>query len=150
MYEEAMNDNRPAEPADFSDAHAQALAATGLSVSLTVADLRASAEWYRDVLGFVIEREFERGGVAFAVRLRTGAVALLITQENGARGAERAKGEGFSLQFTTRQRIDDIADRAKARGVVLDSEPADAWGARVFRLRDPDGFRLVISTERSQ
>ena len=23
------------------------------------------------------------------------------------------------------------------------------WGARVFRLRDPDGFRLAISSERS-
>jgi hypothetical protein len=31
---------------------------------------------------------------------------------------------------------------------VLESEPADAWGARVFRLRDPDGFKLVISSER--
>jgi hypothetical protein len=25
---------------------------------------------------------------------------------------------------------------------------SDAWGARVFRMRDPDGFRLVISSER--
>lgn len=145
-----MNDIRPAEPADSADGHSEAFAATGLSVSLTVTDLRASAIWYRDVLGFLIEREFERGGVAFAVRLRAGTVALLLTQDNGARGTDRAKGEGFSLQFTTRQNIDEIADRVKARGVTLDSEPADAWGARVFRLRDPDGFRLVISTERSQ
>jgi hypothetical protein len=26
------------------------------------------------------------------------------------------------------------------------SQPADAFGARFFRLRDPDGFRLVISS----
>lgn len=145
-----MNDIRPAEPAGSAEARSESFAATGLSVSLTATDLRASAAWYRDVLGFVIEREFERGGVAFAMRLRAGAVALLLTQDNGARGADRAKGEGFSLQFTTKQSIDEIADRVKARGVMLDSEPADAWGARVFRLRDPDGFRLAISTERSQ
>jgi uncharacterized glyoxalase superfamily protein PhnB len=56
------------------------------------------------------------------------------------------KGEGFSLQITTAQDIDALASNAKRAGATLDSEPADAWGARVFRLRDPDGFRLVISS----
>lgn len=124
------------------------LEATGFSVSLTVDDLGASLSWYRDVLGFVAEREFERAGIPFAVRMRAGSVALLLTQDNGSRGAQRIKGEGFSLQFTTSQNIDDLATRAKAHGVALDTDPADAWGARVFRLRDPNGFRLVISSER--
>jgi uncharacterized glyoxalase superfamily protein PhnB len=124
------------------------LEATGLSVSLTVGDLGASLTWYNDVLGFAVEREFERAGVPFAVRMRAGSVALLLTQDTGARGSQRVKGEGFSLQFSTRQNIDALATRAKAHGAALDSEPADAWGARVFRLRDPDGFRLVISSER--
>ena len=124
------------------------LEATGVSVSLTVGDLGASLTWYRDVLGFAVEREFERAGVPFAVRMRAGAVALLLTQDNGARGAQRVKGEGFSIQFTTPQNIDALATRAKAHGAALESEPADGWGARVFRLRDPDGFLLVISSER--
>lgn len=124
------------------------LQATGVSVSLTATDLRASAAWYQRVLGFEVEREFERDGVAFATRVRTGAVAILLTQDNGARGGERTKGEGFSIQFTTRQKVDELAARARGAGAVLDSEPADAWGARVFRLRDPDGFKLVISSER--
>jgi uncharacterized glyoxalase superfamily protein PhnB len=122
--------------------------ATGLSASLTVNDLAASVAWYRDVLGFAVEREFERTGVPFAVRLRAGSVALLVTQDNGAKGPDRVKGEGLSLRFTTTQHVDDLAARVKARGVTLDSEPADVWGARAFRLRDPDGFRLVISSER--
>jgi uncharacterized glyoxalase superfamily protein PhnB len=124
------------------------LEAKGVAVSLTVDDLGASLTWYRDVLGFVAEREFERAGIPFAVRMRAGSVALLLTQDNGARGSQRIKGEGFSLQFTTAQNIDDLATKAKAHGATLDSEPGDAWGARVFRLRDPDGFRLVISSER--
>jgi uncharacterized glyoxalase superfamily protein PhnB len=122
--------------------------ATGLSASLTVDDLAASTAWYRDVLGFTVEREFERDGTPFAARLRAGSVAMLLTQDNGAKGAGRAKGEGFSLQLTTTQDIDALAARAKSHGVTLDTEPTDAWGARVFRLRDPDGFRLVISSER--
>jgi uncharacterized glyoxalase superfamily protein PhnB len=124
------------------------LEAKGVSVSLTVDDLGASLTWYRDVLGFAVEREFERAGIPFAVRMRAGSVALLLTQDNGSRGSQRVKGEGFSLQFTTSQSIDALATRAKAHGAALDTEPADAWGARVFRLRDPDGFRLVISSER--
>ena len=124
------------------------LEAKGVSVSLTVDDLGASVTWYRDVLGFVAEREFERSGIPFAVRMRAGSVALLLTQDNGARGSQRTKGEGFSLQLTTAQSVDDLAARAKAHGAALDTEPSDAWGARVFRLRDPDGFRLVISSER--
>ena len=125
-----------------------ALEATGVSVSLTVGDLGASLTWYCDVLGFAAEREFERAGVPFAVRMRAGTVALLLTQDNGARGSRRVKGEGFSLQFTTTQNVDALATRAKAHGAALESEPADVWGARVFRLRDPDGFLLVISSER--
>ena len=124
------------------------LEATGVSVSLTVNDLGASLMWYRDVLGFAVEREFERAGVPFALRMRAGSVALLLTQESGARGAQRVKGEGFSIRFTTTQNVDALATRAKAHGAALESEPADGWGARVFRLRDPDGFLLVISSER--
>lgn len=41
-----------------------------------------------------------------------------------------------------------LPKRIQARG-VLDSVPAHAFGPRVFRLRDPDEFRLVISLLRS-
>jgi predicted enzyme related to lactoylglutathione lyase len=41
--------------------------------------------------------------------------------------------------------IDAIADRIKTSGGRLDSEPVDApWGARYFRLTDPDGFKLAV------
>ena len=142
-----MNDIQSVQRAASDDAPRHSFAATSLAASLTASDLPTSVAWYRDVLGFAVEREFEREGVPFAVRLRAGSVAILLTQDNGARGADRVRGEGFSLRFTTTQNIDDLATRIKAHGATLDSEPADAWGARVFRLRDPDGFRLVISSE---
>jgi predicted enzyme related to lactoylglutathione lyase len=38
-----------------------------------------------------------------------------------------------------------MANRIKASGGRLDSEPFDApWGARYFRLADPDGFKLAV------
>jgi uncharacterized glyoxalase superfamily protein PhnB len=113
-----------------------------------VADVRRSLAWYRDVLGFDIAREFERGDQLRAVSLRAGAIRILLSQDDGSKGAQRLKGEGFSLQITTPQDIDALAANAKRAGTTLDAEPADAFGARVFRLRDPDGFRLVISSPR--
>ena len=124
------------------------LLAQSLDASLTVADVRRSVAWYRDVLRFSVDREFERAGRLFAVSLRAGTIRILLTQEDGARGVDRVKGEGFSLQITTAQDIDALASNAKRAGAALDSEPVDAWGARVFRLRDPDGFRFVISSPR--
>lgn len=120
-----------------------------LSASLTVRDLEKSVAWYRDILGFTVDQEYERDGKLRAVSLKAGAVRILIGQDDGAKGLDRVKGEGFSLRITTAQDIDELAKRIKDHGGVLESEPADAWGARVFRLQDPDGFRFVISSERS-
>ena len=118
-----------------------------LSVSLTVKDLQKSLAWYRDVLGFTIDRRLEREGKLRGVALKAGDVQLSINQDDGAKGWDRVKGEGFSLRITTDQNVDEIANRIKELGGALDSEPADMpWGARIFRLRDPDGFKLTISS----
>jgi uncharacterized glyoxalase superfamily protein PhnB len=91
--------------------------------------------------------EFE--GRRRAVRLSAGHVQLLLNVDNGAKGWERVKGEGLSLQLTTSQSIDEIADRIRANGFTLDSEPADMpWGVRAFRAKDPDGFKFSFSSER--
>ena len=120
-----------------------------LSASLTVNDLETSFAWYRDVVGFSVGQKYEREGKLMAVSLKAGDVRILLTQDDGARGRDRIKGVGFSLQITTDQNIDEIATGIKQRGGALESEPADApWGQRVFRLLDPDGFRLTISSGR--
>lgn len=128
---------------------AEPLNAQSLQASLTVSDVRCSLAWYREVLGFGVTREFEREGRMFAVSLIAGTVRILLTQDDGKRG-NRAKGEGFSLQLTTSQDIDGLAGRATRAGATLDTPPESAWGVRVFRLRDPDGFRWVISSPRPE
>lgn len=123
------------------------LLAQSLEAALTVKDLDASVEWYADILGFSVDRRHERGGHLVAVSLRAGAVRLLLARDDGAKGLDRTKGEGISLQITTTQDVDGLASRIKSRGWLLDTEPVTApHGPRVFRLRDPDGFRLTISS----
>lgn len=120
-----------------------------LAASLTVSDLAASLHWYRDILGFTVNQQFEREGKLIAVSLRAGGVRVLISQDDGTRGSERVKGEGFSLLIETAQDVDAIATRVKNRGGVLELEPADSpWGGRIFRLRDPDGFKFAIASLR--
>ena len=133
------NTTKPGEPRLFRG--------RSLSVSLTVKDLQKSLAWYHDVVGFAIDRKFERDGKLRGVGLKAGDVQLSINQDDGAKGWDRVKGEGFSLRITTDENVDEIANRIKALGGTLDSEPADMpWGARIFRLRDPDGFKLSISS----
>lgn len=123
------------------------LDAEALTASLTVRDLAASRDWYRDALGFAVDREIEREGTLRAIAIRAGAVRLMLNQDDGAKGQDRVKGAGLSLMITTRQDIDAIAARVRARGTPFITEPQDTpWGSRVFRVADPDGFVLVVST----
>jgi uncharacterized glyoxalase superfamily protein PhnB len=148
MQEEPMNNNVPTPISGSEPTQLEAFAGVALAASLTVKDIQTSLAWYRDVLGFTVDREHAREGKLRAVSLRAGAVQILIGQDDGAKGLDRIKGEGFSLQITTAQNIDALAKRIKERGGILTSEPAEAFGARVFRLQDPDGFKLTISSER--
>jgi uncharacterized glyoxalase superfamily protein PhnB len=123
------------------------LLAESLEAALTVKDVEASVAWYTRVLGFAVDRRHEREGRLVAVSLRAGSVRVLLAQDDGAKGLDRAKGEGMSIQITTTQDVDAIAARIKSHGWTLDLEPVTApHGLRVFRLRDPDGFRLTISS----
>lgn len=122
--------------------------ARALGASLTVKDLTKSLTWYVDVLGFTVRQRHEREGKFIAASLQAGDVEILINQDDGAKGWDRVKGAGISLQFTTVQDVDALAERVRAKGGTIVTEPADMpWGARVFRTKDLDGFGLVFSRE---
>ena len=128
----------------------ESLHGLALAASLTVADLEKSVVFYTEAFGFTVDQKHEREGKLRAVSLRAGDVRILLGQDDGAKGSDRVKGEGFSLQITTDQNLDELAQRIRDYGVTLDTEPQDTpWGQRVFRFRDPDGFRFTISSPRA-
>ena len=130
-------------------AEPQSFRARRLQASLTVKDIEESLRWYHEVVGFTVDQKYEREGKLRAVVLKAGEVRILINRDDGARGWNRVKGEGFSLSFVTAQDIDEVAQRIRDMGGTLETEPADMpWGARVFRLRDPDDYKLTIMSER--
>jgi PhnB protein len=128
----------------------ESLRARALGVSLTVKDLSRSLKWYTEIMGFTKARDFERDGKVTGAALVAGDVEISINQDDGKKGKDRVLGQGFSMRLTTTQSIDDIAARVKAAGGTLESEPADMpWGARIFVVIDPDGYRFVVSTPRA-
>ena len=117
-----------------------------LQASLTVKDLDKSIAWYVDVVGFTLARRIEREGKVLGVALQAGAVRIILNRDDGAKGWDRVKGQGMSFQLSTTQDIDSIAQHIKANGGVLEMEPKTMpSGARILRVRDPDGFRWAVS-----
>jgi len=118
--------------------------------SLTVNDIAASLAWYRDVLGCIVAQEYQRDGKLAGVSLKAGAVEILLTQDDFAKGRDRKKGVGFRLYGVTSQDIDQLAEAIVSRGGVLAQPPQDQpWGSRDFAINDPDGFQISISTQLS-
>ncbi len=123
--------------------------ATTLGGSLTCADLGASVRWYTQVLGFAVDQQYEHEGKVVAAVIAAGDCRLVLNQDDGKLGWDRIKGQGFYLQINVARPadVDAAAARIKAAGGTLLNEPEDRpWGARMFQFKDPDGFKLGVST----
>ena len=122
------------------------LKALSLSPSITASDLKTSMHFYIDGLGFEIIDKREADGVIRFVMLKAGEARVGLGQDDFAKGKDRVKGVGQRLWLRTTQDLAELANRAKAAGIKLDSEPAKLpWGPLAFALTDPDGFMITIA-----
>ena len=118
-----------------------------ISPGLTVDDLQKSIRFFEG-LGFAVEERWEDGGTLRGVSLQAGNAHIMLNQDDWKKGRDRQKGIGLRIFLGTTQDIDQVAARAKAAGITLDSEPRDTeWGARAFEVTEPTGFKLTISSE---
>jgi uncharacterized glyoxalase superfamily protein PhnB len=123
------------------------LQATGTMPNLTVNDLQQSLKFYQG-LGFGVEERWEEDGVLLGVMLVAGTSRIGLSQDDWKKGRDRVKGIGMRLYISTKQNLDELAARAKASGIALESEPHDTpWGSRAFEVTDPSGFRLTVGNE---
>jgi lactoylglutathione lyase len=148
----AKKKSAPARPRAKKAKKAKSVSEKGLSMSsaspsITTDDLQKSVGWYRDVLGFLVEERWEQDGMLTGVMVRAGDVRFMLGQDDWKKGRDRKKGEGFRLYCETKQSVDALAEKIKARGGTLDQEPHDDWGTRAFSLTDPDGFKITIAGE---
>lgn len=118
-----------------------------VSMSLTCSDLPRSMHFYVEGLGFEIERMNEVDGVLRFATLKAGDSQLSIGRDDFAKGRDRNKGVGMRIWINTAQDVVGIANRAKAAGIALESEPAPLpWGPMAFTVKDPDGFAITVSS----
>jgi uncharacterized glyoxalase superfamily protein PhnB len=136
---------KPAKPRPGARRQPETLRLRSLSPSFTATDLQRSIAFYRDVLGFVVGDEWRNNGQLEGCEMHAGAVTFVLNQDDFAKGRDRQKGLGARLYCSTAQALDRVAADIKSRGGVLDQEPQDMpWGARVFMITDPDGFKLTF------
>src|SRR5688572_9260140 len=130
----------------MADTQQRTLHGKGVMPSLTVNDVQRSLEFFGN-LGFEVEDRWEQDGVLFGAMLKAGDARLGLSQDDGKKGRDRVKGVGLRLYIEAADDIDQLAARAKAKGIALASEPHDTdWGTRAFEVTEPSGFALTIAS----
>ena len=106
----------------------------GVSPVLRVAKLADALHFYRDVLGFEVEFQYDD-----YAGLRLGKAGLHVSQ------AVSGKPAGAGAVYVFCDEIDAYFGTIRARGAVPEREPADQFYAmRDFSICDPDGNRLTF------
>ena len=126
----------------------ESLRLSDIAPGFTVNDLQQSIAFYVDALGFSVDEKWETEGVVQGVMLRAGKCRIGLSQDDFAKGRDRAKGLGMSVWLTTVQDLAMLVGRIKKNGVTLAQELEEMpWGGRAFAVVDPDGFRLTFTNE---
>jgi len=108
-------------------------------------DVRRTAEYYRDVLGFRVVEHYD-AEEAFAAIYRDSIEILLVQARRGEFAPNRVRyGAGFDIYLApgTLQGVDALHAEWKAKGARIQHEPAmTSYGTYEFVVEDADG-RLI-------
>ena len=123
------------------------LQAKTISPTLTVNDVQQSIKFF-ERLGFSVKERWDDQGKPLGAMLEAGRASIGVSQDDWKKGRDRQKGVGMRLYIETNQNVDQVASRAKAAGLTLDSEPYDTeWKSRAFDVTEPSGFKITIGSE---
>lgn len=120
-----------------------------VDVELHVGDVDAAVDFYADI-GF----EVEGRGSSWA-RLRLGGGRLRLQSDEYIRGHphyfsehldRRPRGIGVEIVAEVDDDIDEVAMRMRSRGAIVKELQDREWGARDFRVADPDGYFVRVTT----
>lgn len=118
------------------------------SVIFYVADVEASTEFYRSILGTDPLETFE----GFAIFLLKGNFTLGLQDAASIdpKAEPHIGGSELSLSDTTREEVDRFYAEWVSRGVPMALEPTELDFGYTFVALDPDGHRLrVCATDTS-
>jgi uncharacterized glyoxalase superfamily protein PhnB len=114
---------------------------------LTVADAAASLAFYARAFGFKpgVTITSPEGKIIHALMRCGRAAAVMFSPEGICSGSMKAPAHSGAENPVTMYvhclEVDALADRARAAGATILTEPADMlWGERIARIEDPDGY----------
>jgi catechol 2,3-dioxygenase-like lactoylglutathione lyase family enzyme len=111
---------------------------------LAVQDLRASTDFYIQVLGFA--RDFGDGTDGWSWLSRDGVRVGL--GECAAEPAASTLGDHSYIAYVNVDDVDAVYAELRARGAPIKAPPeTKPWGMREFALRTPDGHRMTFGSE---
>lgn len=108
------------------------------AVTFRVKDMRASVQFYRDLLGM----EVLYGGedVGFSSLRAKGAEYPILNLEQG----RSVTGWGTRMIFYVAD-VDAFWEYLRGKGFVPESPRDASWGERYFHMPDPDGHELSFA-----
>lgn len=117
--------------------------------SIRVKDVQAAVAFYRDVLGFEMQRSQEvsdNNSLAFgAASIMIEAAGTFYSDAYNAAIRERLGTPSASALYIEAPDLDALYARVQAAGVkVVDPVAARDWGQREFTIEDPEGTWLTF------
>lgn len=113
---------------------------------LVVKDLETSLAFYRDRLGFSLQRGAEADGRLFWCRISRGGASLMLQAWHQEDGPVEGRGRGVTLYF-----LCDDADALYAefvsRGVALEPPTTAYYGMRQLFVPEPDGYVVCFESD---
>lgn len=118
---------------------------TASSPVLLVRDVVASADHYRDALGFTYDR-FWGEPPSFVILKRDGMFLMLAQAHESAQAVSpRALEEKFFSVYFWVNDVEALYQEFVERGAKIDFAPCDQpHGCREFGIQDPDGYDIVF------
>ena len=111
-------------------------------VLLQVRDVERSREFYTKKLGFRVLYDYSPEYLAVITPNKL-QIGLHPSKKpvTKTRTAEKPVGIEFEVD-----NVDSWYQRLRKRGVRFSEKPKTTWGEREARFKDPDGYRLAISS----
>ncbi|WP_061022390.1 VOC family protein [Bradyrhizobium sp. CCH5-F6] len=121
---------------------------------INVADVAATADWYRKILGMEVKVLDPGGGKAPRTSLVFGNQKINVRQRDADKvewfTADHPTAGSDDLCFLTSATPDEVVAHLRAHGVAIEAGPGPRQGARgtlrSVYCRDPDGSLIEISS----
>ena len=119
--------------------------ATGVTALFQVFDMRKSAAWYCDVLGFELKQKHEPDGHLYWAMLNLGDAVLMLNSkcEDDKRppAPPRALGHSDVTLYFSCPNVDEAYEHTRAKLPDLKPPKVASYG---ITIADPDGFDLCF------